>query len=122
MLNGSTAPAQNFRGDSVGELNQRLCRAFEMKSERSDKPGGYLTRQADRTVKALGSTWCFITVQHNHRDHSSAHSNSLLSHLSTQWPGSGLLARAKHVFFCDVWHCDKRLGAGNMALGTRWDF
>lgn len=40
MLNGSTAPAQNFCGDSVGELNQRLCRAFEMKSERSDKPGG----------------------------------------------------------------------------------
>lgn len=39
-------------------------------------------------VTALELTQCFITVLGKHQDHSSANSNSLVSHLSTQRPGS----------------------------------
>lgn len=42
--------------------------------------------QASGRVEASELTRCFITVLRNHPDHSSAHSKSLLPHLSTLCP------------------------------------
>lgn len=108
--------------DSVGELNQRLCRAFEIKSERSDKPRGVSHSAGRQNSKSIGVDMVFYYgPAQSSQSFICAFKLFTFSFVNpVAW--LRLASAGKACFFCDVWHCDKRLRAGNMALGTICDF